>query len=90
MRFFMLDVYSLVKRYLTHPKLYFGGPDPPAVQNISPAGQDANAAKAAGDAAELQRKKLEKERGQAANILGGKDIQTKTSDKPTLLSGLPT
>lgn len=66
----------------------FGSSSPPAVQTFDPAATDTNAAKAAADAEELQRQKLEKERGQAATVLGGSTLQTKTAGKPTLLSGI--
>ena len=70
------------------PVLGFGGADPPPVQQVNTAGQDANTAKAASDAKDLERKKKEKERGQAATILGGDQFIPQTTGKKTLLSGL--
>ena len=67
----------------------FGGSEPPKVENINTtAAEEANAAKAAAEAAELERRRLEKERGQASTILGGDKLVPETRGKPTLLSGL--
>ena len=86
----MLDAHNFLKRIIKpfYMKLYFGGADPPAVVPVNAAGRDANEATAAAKAAQLEREKLAKERGQAATILGGEQMQTKTTGKPTLLSGL--
>ncbi len=66
----------------------FGSSSPPQVQPVNPQATDQNAAKAAADAQELERKKLEKERGQAATVLGGDQLNTTTMAKPSLLSGI--
>lgn len=70
------------------PIIGFGGPDPPAVQQVNTSGRDANEAKAAADAAELERRRLAKERGQAASILGGEQYSPQTTGKKSLLSGI--
>ena len=64
------------------------GPSPPQVQPLNTAGQDVNAAAAAAKAADEEKTKLNKQRGQAANVLGGANMPTETSGKPSLLSGL--
>ena len=86
----MIDAHNFLRR-ITKPfymKLYFGGADPPKVQPANTSGQLANEANAAAKAAEDERMRLQKERGQAATILGGEQLKPETSGKATLLSGL--